>query len=40
MHNSEPENLKNLTCVDHQKFYVSTRGRKKDLAKSLNTALL
>jgi len=33
MHNSEPENLKNLTRVAHQKVWVSPRGRKKDLAE-------
>jgi len=33
MHNSEPENRKNLTRVAHQKFWVSTQGCKKDLAE-------
>jgi len=43
MHNSEPEFFKNLTCVAHQKCWVSLRGHKKDLAEgpqSLNTALI
>jgi len=44
MHNSKPENLKtlsqkiktniNLTCVAHQKCWVSPWGRKKDLAEA------
>ena len=42
-HKFEPENFKNLTHVARQKFWVSTRGRKKDIAegaaKSLNTGL-
>jgi len=33
MHNSEPQNLKNLTRIAHQKLWVSPRGCKKDLAE-------
>jgi len=33
MHNFEPEFFLNLTRVTHQKFWVSTRGRKKYLAE-------
>jgi len=29
--------LKNLTCVAHQKLWVSTRGRKKDLASGAHS---
>ena len=44
MHNSEPENFTNLTCVACQTFWVISRGCNKDLArgaaKSLNTSLI
>jgi len=33
MHNFEPENLKNLTCVAHQECWVTPWGRKKDRAE-------